>query len=193
MTERYTHRERLLSTAADLVTKQRNKSYGEPDEDFQRIAAIASAMGFRFLKTVERPDGNTSEFMPLDGSDVALFMIALKASRLAWNREHEDSWTDMAGYAACGYETAILEAERRKDATPVADFVVAVQQIAPDLLTPQMRSLGEMALSGNPAQLEGRGFILINAPHMMTCGPECNSGHLFIDGCQWRIQRRRTS
>ena len=180
--ERYTHRERLLSTAADYVMKHRNKSYGEPDEDFQRIAAIASAMGFRFGE-----DGRT-----LTGSDVALFMIALKTSRLAWNPTHEDSWTDIAGYAACGFETAALQAERSQGVTASVGVTLPAE-IAPELLTPQLRSFGEMAMSGSPGGLEDRGYILGNAPHMMTCVAECNNGHQFTEGCQWRINRRRTS
>lgn len=101
-------RKRLLDTAAEYVLRERNKSYGEPDEDFQRIAAIANGMGFRFVH------GDTTR--QLTGSDVALFMIALKCARLAWSPEHEDSWIDIAGYAACGMETANLEAERRETA-----------------------------------------------------------------------------
>jgi hypothetical protein len=112
MSKRYTRRSELLTEAEKITTQDRNKSYGEPDEDFQRIAAIASAMGFRTLKTIEREDGNTSEFVPLSGSDVARFMIALKLSRLAWMPDHRDSWMDIAGYAGCGYETASLEKER---------------------------------------------------------------------------------
>lgn len=104
MSDRMPDRKRLLDTAAEYVLKQRNKSYGEPDEDFRRIAGIASAMGFRFT------DGTATR--ELNGTDVALFMIALKTSRLAWAPDHEDSWIDIAGYAACGMETANLQAKR---------------------------------------------------------------------------------
>jgi hypothetical protein len=102
---RYFKRSHLLQEAEKIITVDRNKSYGEPDEDFQRIAAIASAMGFRVT------EGDA--IRPLSGSDVARFMIALKLSRLSWMPEHRDSWLDLAGYAACGYETAQLEADRR--------------------------------------------------------------------------------
>lgn len=105
MSERYTRRSELLTEAEKITTQDRNKSYGEPDEDFQRIAAIASAMGFRV-------EYDSHDFRSLTGSDVARFMIALKLSRLAWMPEHRDSWLDIAGYAGCGYETASLEKER---------------------------------------------------------------------------------
>jgi hypothetical protein len=112
--ERMTDRKKLLDTASEYVLKQRNKSYGEPDEDFQRIAAIANAMGF----CIEQ-DPVGREYRDLTGSDVARFMIALKLARLSWSPDHEDSWTDIAGYAACGFETANLEKARREiDAGP---------------------------------------------------------------------------
>lgn len=108
---RYNHRSHLLQEAEKIITTDRNKSYGEPDEDFQRIAAIASAMGFRIEKDTG-VDGFTSS-RPLTGSDVARFMIALKLSRLSWMPTHRDSWLDIAGYAGCGFETAQLEEDRR--------------------------------------------------------------------------------
>jgi hypothetical protein len=106
---RYTIRQHVLDTATKAVMQERNKSYGEPDEDFQRIAAIASAMGFRVAEG--SADGDLVR--QLTGSDVAKFMIALKLSRLMWNDTHEDSWVDIAGYAACGLETAMLQESRR--------------------------------------------------------------------------------
>ena len=39
--------------------------------------------------------------------DVYLCMIAVKMSRLIHDSEHEDSWVDIAGYAALGGEVAI--------------------------------------------------------------------------------------
>lgn len=31
-------------------------------------------------------------------------MMALKLSRLTWSPERQDSWMDVAGYSACGWE-----------------------------------------------------------------------------------------
>jgi hypothetical protein len=93
--ERLKLRAELLAEAERIISNDRNKSYGEPDEDFQRIAGIASAMGFRI-------DAGGGEIRELRGSDVATFMIALKLSRLMWSPGHRDSWLDIAGYAGCG-------------------------------------------------------------------------------------------
>lgn len=190
--ERYTHRAKLLVEAAEIITKDRNKSYGEPDEDFQRIAAIASAMGFRALKTVERSDGDTSEFVPLTGSDVARFMIALKLSRLAWNPTHRDSWLDTAGYAACGYETAKLEEERRTPTDPPAELYTD--------RTLNIRDAANKASIGAPQDLERLGMILVDKPGEMSlsCWGSCElfgstPVHSFVGGCKYRIHHRRVS
>jgi hypothetical protein len=34
-------------------------------------------------------------------------MALLKLSRISWQPDNPDSWTDLAGYAACGYETTL--------------------------------------------------------------------------------------
>lgn len=104
--ERLRMREEILKGATEAVMYQRNKSYGEPDEDFQRIAGIWNSLGFR------GPGGE-----PLKGHHVSMAMIALKLSRLTWNPTHQDSWMDTAGYAACGYETAVLQEKREATAT----------------------------------------------------------------------------
>lgn len=139
--ERMPDRKRLLDTAAEYVLRQRNKSYGEPDEDFQRIARIASAMGFRFDISPGR-----KEYRELTGSDVALFMIALKTSRLVWAPEHEDSWIDIAGYAACGMETANLEAAR---SAPVSRETWETAKADGISLAITADQCGEVCASGN--------------------------------------------
>jgi hypothetical protein len=186
---RYSHRSNLLQEAEKIITVDRNKSYGEPDEDFQRIAAIASAMGFRVLKTVERPDGDTSEFVALAGSDVARFMIALKLSRLAWNSTHRDSWLDLAGYAACGYETAQLE-EGRRNSTAFAP----PEKPEPDLraewaITPDIREAGQKAAGGDPSDLENMGYMLAITYGTDEC--EFDDNHHFDGRCSMSIRRRR--
>jgi hypothetical protein len=188
---RYAHRQHLLQEAEKIIMTERNKSYGEPDEDFQRIAAIASAMGFRALKTIERPDGNTSEFVPLTGSDVARFMIALKLSRLSWMPTHRDSWLDIAGYAGCGFETATLEDERAKAA---ADSEATLFNLGLGGPTPfDVKVWADRAVGGDPADLEGSGYILADAPgtKSQTCGVECDEGHTYSIGCRYRIKKRR--
>lgn len=80
----------LLRTAETLVNGDRNNSYGPPNQDFTRTAQLWTT----YL------DGRTH----LEAHDVAVMMILLKISRLAWTPDTEDSWIDIAGYAACGWD-----------------------------------------------------------------------------------------
>jgi hypothetical protein len=153
--ERMTDRKRLLDTAAEYVLRQRNKSYGEPDEDFQRIAAIATALGFRF-------SNEDTTIRVLTGSDVALFMACLKLSRLAWAPDHEDSWIDLAGYAACGMETANLE-QKRRDYNPLFG-AEDVSRVFPDA-----EEVPDPPTAAKP-----------------QCTLECNTGHTYVGGCSLR-------
>jgi hypothetical protein len=41
----------------------------------------------------------------MSAHDVAAMMIMIKLSRIAWTPEDIDHWVDIAGYAACGYES----------------------------------------------------------------------------------------
>lgn len=86
-----------LDEARQLITGDRNNAYGPPTQDFRRTADMANAFGFRV-------NGE-----PLKGHHVAIFMMLLKTSRLAWTPGKRDSWVDSAGYAGCGYECAVEE------------------------------------------------------------------------------------
>lgn len=85
-------RESLLDEANRLTSGDRNNQYGPPTQDFERTAAMWSAMGFSF-------DDNE-----VKNHHVAMAMIALKLSRLSWNPDKRDSWVDVAGYSGCGWE-----------------------------------------------------------------------------------------
>lgn len=88
----------LLREAERLVCGDRNAQYGSPVQDFTRTAAILNAMGYRGT------DCESGEGRNLLPHDVALIMSCLKLSRLAWSPDKKDSWTDLAGYAACGWQ-----------------------------------------------------------------------------------------
>jgi len=75
----------ILEEALRITKGSRQASYGPPDQDFARTAAMWSAM-----KGVE--------FEP---REVAMFMVALKLSRETHQRKR-DNWVDIAGYARCG-------------------------------------------------------------------------------------------
>lgn len=153
--ERMTERKSLLDDAAQAVLFQRNKTYGEPDEDFQRIAKTLNALGY------SGPDGRA-----LLGHDVSVIMVALKLSRLTWSPTHRDSWLDIAGYAACGSETALMEEGRTKKEE--RDRAASV--------------------SGPPADMfsaMGNGVV--------RCGIECEAGHTYVGLCSLRIARNGSS
>lgn len=78
----------LLKVAMETVAHSRSDIYGPPDRDFANIAAMWSVI----LET------------KVNAGDVAKCMIALKLSRLMHTPGHMDSWLDIAGYAACGFE-----------------------------------------------------------------------------------------
>ena len=88
-------RSRLLEEAIQIVCGDRNISYGDPQADFKRTAGIWTAMFGVLLK-------EDAEFQ---SHHVAMAMIALKLSRLMWSPDKYDSWLDMAGYSATGWDT----------------------------------------------------------------------------------------
>lgn len=98
--EKKSERELLLNKAAEAVLKERNNLYGPPTQDFERIAKI-----WDILFNSPKPGHH------FQSHHVAMAMIVLKLSRLTWAPGHFDSWVDIAGYAACGWECAVEEAK----------------------------------------------------------------------------------
>jgi hypothetical protein len=98
-------RSEILRKAESLVNGDRNVQYGDPRSDFRRTATLWEA----YLNGVHERHmhvGMPSDVIFLDEHDVAVLMILLKVSRIAWSPEKEDSWADLAGYAACGWDVA---------------------------------------------------------------------------------------
>ncbi|MFT2016314.1 DUF6378 domain-containing protein [Streptomyces sp. 796.1] len=93
----------LLNEARNLVVGDRNTTHGEPYDDFQRTAGALTALGYR------RYDDHEQVYVDLAPSDVAVLVAAVKLSRLMHSRANRDNWTDLAGYAACGYECTTRE------------------------------------------------------------------------------------
>ena len=89
MQESISLRRQLLEEAADIVDGDRNKSYGKPENSYGVIAKFWSI----YLDK------------SLEPHDVAAMMVLMKLARIKGsNGTHKDSWVDIAGYAACGYE-----------------------------------------------------------------------------------------
>ena len=90
-------RESLLNRAIECVCGEREQDYGSPEDNFNRIATYWS----------------THLGMEITAEDVAVMMALLKIARIGTGTATDDSWVDLAGYAACGGEIAAAEANRR--------------------------------------------------------------------------------
>lgn len=92
-------RKECLDKAAGCVLQDRANEYGGVEDNFGRIANFWSV----YLGRKVYP------------ADVAAMMALLKIARARSNPGHDDSWVDLAGYAACGAECAGA-AKAREDA-----------------------------------------------------------------------------
>ena len=84
-------RKEILATAEMIVCNNRDKKYGTPEDNFQKIAELWNA----YLR-------HRSE---IHAEDVAVMMILLKVARMDTGEPTADTWVDIAGYAACGAES----------------------------------------------------------------------------------------
>lgn len=88
----------VLQEAMDLITGERNETYGPPTQNFTDIAAMWTVQLGHKLKPGER----------VSSGDVAWMMIELKAVRHKASPKR-DNWADSAGYSGCGYECDVAE------------------------------------------------------------------------------------
>ena len=86
------NRAEILEAAKTCVCGNREKDYGKPEDNFERIAY--------FWSDYLRAD--------ISAKDVAVMLALLKIARIASGHAKDDNWVDLAGYAACGGE---IEAE----------------------------------------------------------------------------------
>lgn len=85
-------RKEILAEAEKIVCNDRNVQYGEPEDNFLRIATLWNA----YLGKIH-----------VTSYDVAVMMCLFKIARLQGSAfESIDSWVDLIGYAACGGEIA---------------------------------------------------------------------------------------
>lgn len=91
-------RDEILKTAEEIVTKDRNVQYGEPENNFGVIAEYWSTYLSQY---------NGGRAVLLTPMDVALMMVLFKLGRLTTARAVTlDSFVDAAGYVACAGEIA---------------------------------------------------------------------------------------
>jgi hypothetical protein len=84
------NREEILQEALRLTSTDRQKNYGEPLINHQRIADI-----WTVLLGVE-----------VSPSQVALCMVGVKLARLVETPDHEDSFIDLCAYGSIAGEIA---------------------------------------------------------------------------------------
>lgn len=89
-------RTECLETAKTIVNGARQENYGSPESNFRNIAELWTTY-FNISK-------NTEDWIDISPTDVANMMILMKMARLMNKPDHEDSWIDIAGYAANGCE-----------------------------------------------------------------------------------------
>lgn len=90
-------REKILEQAKEVITKDRNEQYGEPENNFEVIASLWS--------DYIRSKKIGSEI--ISSKDVAVMMALFKIGRITTsNCVKPDSFVDAAGYIACAYECA---------------------------------------------------------------------------------------
>lgn len=81
-------RKETLEQAMKCVCGERQDQYGTPENNFTRIANLwTSYLDFKVSPV-----------------DVAMMMALLKIARVKTGSATEDSFVDLAGYAACGAE-----------------------------------------------------------------------------------------
>jgi hypothetical protein len=85
-----------LDEAKEIVTHDRNKQYGKPEDSFATISEIWNAQleAFGFCRSE-----------PLRAGEAAQMMCGLKLARAATAVNPKvDTYVDLAGYAACAGE-----------------------------------------------------------------------------------------
>lgn len=100
-------RKELLNKAIEIIEGARQEHYGSPEDNFKRIA--------EYWQTYLRQTQIEGIPVTIHTWDVATMMVLMKVARLAADYLHDDSWLDIAGYAACGSECAERDADAWAD------------------------------------------------------------------------------
>lgn len=95
-------RAQILNEARDIICSDRNKQYGEPEDNFAVIGELWS----QYLRRAKGAD------IDLNGYDVGMLMALFKIGRLETGAPKRDNFVDLAGYVACAAEIALREAQK---------------------------------------------------------------------------------
>lgn len=112
-----TGRARVLKLAAEATLQDRNKQYGNPEDNFKNIAEV-----WNWYLEGKAPPGKC--LVTIDAIDVAHMQVLMKMARLKTNPTHLDSIVDVAGYAACAGDFCVGPMEK----TPPLARVVKVDE-----------------------------------------------------------------
>lgn len=92
-------RSEILDAARSIVTGEREKQYGKPEDNFATIGKLWEI----YLRG--RCVGGDAD-ISINPEDVAMMMALLKIARIMTGTGTGDSFVDLAGYAACAGEIA---------------------------------------------------------------------------------------
>lgn len=95
-----TKREEILQEAIKCVTKDRNATHGEPEDNFATIAQLWNTYLTAKWNQALREHGSVQHLVT--SKDVAVLNILQKVARIATTPNVVDHWVDAAGYAGCG-------------------------------------------------------------------------------------------
>lgn len=92
----------VLREAEKIVCNDRNKQYGEPEDNFETIASLWNP----YLSAQLGQD------VHLDGADVGMLMTLFKVGRIMSGQAKRDNFVDAAGYIACAAGIALKEEQK---------------------------------------------------------------------------------
>lgn len=87
----------ILKTAEKIISKDRQNSYGNPEDNFKTIARYWNI----YLSSI-----NNNYVACIGPDNVAMMMVLLKIARTATSPKYEDNYIDICGYAANAAEVA---------------------------------------------------------------------------------------
>jgi hypothetical protein len=137
-------RGRMAMYAEQLVNRDRNNSYGDPNQDFARTSAYWNIHLFAVINRKLLEAGHVVALDPVvesvlhditDAWDVGLMMGQLKDSRMAWNPGHLDGPADKIGYTLCYTDCVVAAGLLDINAMePVGGRVVDPPQAEPNVI-----------------------------------------------------------
>ena len=91
------NREEILQTASQYITKDRDATHGDAEDNFENVASLWIWWMYGRDRCV------------FNGLDVAIMMVLFKIARIKGNPDHVDSYVDAAGYLAIAGEIQCIE------------------------------------------------------------------------------------